>query len=99
VFQNTADIYAGRIVAKKDNLLHEYKTTRAGVNTTGAGKDEGDATLEEILRKKCRWYFEMEEVVGDKPNAGPPAQALDTGVFDPALLGGQSEDFSRSRSF
>jgi hypothetical protein len=36
VFQNSADIDAGRIVAKKDNLLREYKTTRAGVNTTSA---------------------------------------------------------------
>jgi hypothetical protein len=98
VFASNKEIDTGGIVAKKYNLFRACKNARAGVNTTGAGKDEGDATLDETLKKKCRWYSEVEEVLGDKPNAGLPEEVLDTGVLDPRLLGDTSKGKAKERT-
>jgi hypothetical protein len=84
IFQDKEEIDTERIISKKDNMLRLFKDVRAQENTTGAGRDEGDATVEETLLKRFKWYREMEEVIEEKPNAGPPTQALDT--LDPRLM-------------
>lgn len=67
---------SGEAVVKKiQEIEGKFIKAHDWVNNTGQGvrEQDGMATFEECVRQRCKWYFELEPIMGDRAKAQPKA--------------------------
>ena len=76
------DISKEKTRDKIGQMIKTFKETRSLADTTGWGVDPTNhdvvadntrgETIKEVILKKCAWYYEFEEIMGDLPTITPP---------------------------
>jgi hypothetical protein len=64
---------AQAVVKKIQSIEGQFSTAHDWVNKTGQGVKEkdGDSHFEDCVRKRCKFHFELEPVMGDRAKARP----------------------------
>ena len=73
------------VVKKIQSMESQFSVAHDWVNNTGQGvkESDGDAKFEECVRKRCKWYFELEPIMADRAKARPK---VTTDTIDSILL-------------
>lgn len=81
-------------VNKKIALLDkQFREVTDWLNGTGSGVDltNADETIRSKVTKKCPYYFELEPIFGDRPNAQPLASNEDEDLDNVEFMGTSSD--------
>ena len=76
---------AEAVVKKIQEIESKFCAAHDWANNTGQGVKEtdGNATFEELVMRRCKWYFDLLPVMGDRSKAMPAAttETVDSLVF------------------
>ena len=70
---------ADAVVKKIQELETKFVQAHDWANNTGQGvrEQDGQETFENLVRQRCRWYFDLLPIMGDRSKASPPVTTDD----------------------
>jgi hypothetical protein len=69
---------AKNVLNKIHHIERKWREAHNWANATGAGikETDGESSFEEIVRKRCPYYFDLLDVMVDEPLPLPKSQAI-----------------------
>jgi hypothetical protein len=92
------DRTAQAVVKKIQSIEGQFSAAHDWVNKTGQGVKEkdGDSHFEDCVRKRCKFHFELEPVMGDRAKARPKFTTEDLDDIDALLNDDDMSSVSQS---